>query len=518
MPTQDLDQLADALTKNRRSWKDASVQSAIKQLKANRNFSALAELTEKCARYQPNDPMLRRLQAQALIETGQPATAISVIEGILARIAADHREVPELQGLLGRAYKQILVDSGGDQDAAHRALLKKATAAYSDAYRVDTSSYWHGGNLLALGWRAERQGVSKSNPGQLMTLARRVMAAARAAAVNSGDPWAYATMAEASVALRDPAATEAALRDFLNAEGLDAFQVGSLLRQLVQVWQLEGNEWAGALAALRARHTRLPGADATLLGAGDVQYLLANEPEMKLVYERILGPASGLVPYAWWQLANLRATGVAAVRDEQNRTIGTAFVIDGGSLLDQWAGSTLALTNFHVINRDGVEKGLRPESAELVFEAVDPTRRHTVSKLLWESPPRDFDCAVLQLDPPPPAAGAAPLARRLPLRDAQPASRIYIIGHPAGRGLEFSIQDNDLLDHDEGLSSITRLHYRASTEGGSSGSPVFKEGQWEAIAIHHAYTESKLNGKAGTYQANEGIGLQSLRAALQVTA
>ena len=61
--------------------------------------------------------------------------------------------------------------------------------------------------------------------------------------------------------------------------------------------------------------------------------------------------------------------------------------------------------------------------------------------------------------------------------------RAFIIrpfdGHPGGRELAFSFQDNELLDH-EGptagkpqIPGVCRVHYRASTEAGSGGSPVF---------------------------------------------
>jgi hypothetical protein len=522
MPNEDLDSLTKALVENRIGWRDPSVQSTLETLRADRNFAALAALTEKCARFHPNEPKLRRLQAQALIDSGQPATAVSVIESVKSHLTNDDPELPELQGLLGRAYKQMLIDSGSGRSAEQRDLLERAIAAYRIAYEVDSKRYWHGVNLLALGWRAQRQGLAQGNARKLTELAQQVMATASAAAWDSLDPWALATVAEASIALRDPAATEDALRAFLNAKGLEAFHVGSLLRQLVQVWQLDGKEWLGALTALRAMHMRLPGVDATLMAASDVQQLVAAGAEAKLVYERILSPANGLVPFEWIQLANTRATGVAAVRASdpygRDSTIGTAFVVDGGSLLDKWKDHTLALTNFHVVNREGVRKGARPDAVELVFEAVDPARRHAICQILWESPEEEFDCAILQLDPPPPTSGVPPMARKLPLKSATPPALVYIIGHPNGRGLEFSMHNNELLDHNHGLSLVTRIHYRAPTEGGSSGSPVFKEGRWEAIAIHHGYTETRLDGNAGGYRANEGIGLASIKARLTAIA
>jgi len=77
---------------------------------------------------------------------------------------------------------------------------------------------------------------------------------------------------------------------------------------------------------------------------------------------------------------------------------------------------------------------------------------------------------------------------------------------PAPGSLSFSIQDNVLLDHE-----APRLHYRAPTEGGSSGSPVFNS-QWKLIGLHHAGSKEmrRLHGQAGTYAANEGIWIQSI--------
>ncbi|MGH9894297.1 MAG: trypsin-like serine peptidase, partial [bacterium] len=115
-----------------------------------------------------------------------------------------------------------------------------------------------------------------------------------------------------------------------------------------------------------------------------------------------------------------------------------------------------------------------------------------------------------------------PIARALPV--LEDAARVYIIGHPGGRDLAFSFQDNELLDH-EGpptgqpqIPDVCRLHYRAPTEGGSSGSPVFNARLWEVIALHHKGGKMgmpKLNGKDGTYAANEGISIQSMVAVLR---
>src|SRR5262245_41581395 len=105
-------------------------------------------------------------------------------------------------------------------------------------------------------------------------------------------------------------------------------------------------------------------------------------------------------------------------------------------------------------------------------------------------------------------------------------ARVYVIGYPGGRDLAFSFQDNELLDHEgppqgrPGVEGVCRVHYRAPTEGGSSGSPVFNSRLWQVIALHHKGGKigmPKLNGKEGTYGANEGISIQSIAAAMQAT-
>src|SRR5262249_15141139 len=91
---------------------------------------------------------------------------------------------------------------------------------------------------------------------------------------------------------------------------------------------------------------------------------------------------------------------------------------------------------------------------------------------------------------------------RLPSVDG--VEKIYVIGHPGGRSMSVSLNDNLLLDWDDRM-----IHYRSPTEGGSSGSPVFNQ-QWDLIGLHHAgaLDMPRLKGKRGTYAANEGIWIQ----------
>lgn len=92
------------------------------------------------------------------------------------------------------------------------------------------------------------------------------------------------------------------------------------------------------------------------------------------------------------------------------------------------------------------------------------------------------------------------------LRDSDTITRgerVNIIQHPQGRPKEVSLHDNK-------VSYIydVAIRYRADTEGGSSGSPVFNN-NWELVALHHAGWNEP--GGAAT---NEGIRIVSIVAFL----
>jgi V8-like Glu-specific endopeptidase len=187
--------------------------------------------------------------------------------------------------------------------------------------------------------------------------------------------------------------------------------------------------------------------------------------------------------------------------------------VSGGDFAPGKAGELFLLTNAHVVSDDGAVQArhgsLDPGDARVVFElqektAADGPDRRAV-RLLWTSPPDRLDATLLALDPPMAAPGGFPLARRLPSADGQ--QKVYIIGHAGGRSLSLSLHDNLLLDHDDDRL----IHYRAPTEAGSSGSPVFDQ-KWELIGLHHAggLALDRLRNQPGKYAANEGIWIRRI--------
>ena len=248
--------------------------------------------------------------------------------------------------------------------------------------------------------------------------------------------------------------------------------------------------------------------------------------------EAVLG-ADGPQTFAWWRAGIEAARSVGVVRQRLGRRLGSGFLVRAGDLgLTAQPDELLFLTNHHVVNPEGTTPAIKPADAEVVFEASDePARAFAVSALLWTSPVSRHDASLLRLQALPAGVRPLPVATDLPALppppDAAgkpPRARVYVIGYPGGRELSFSFQDNELIDHegpDSGkpqIDGVCRVHYRAPTEGGSSGSPVFDDRQWRVIALHHMggkFGMPRLNGAAGNYAANEGLAMRTLVAALQ---
>ena len=244
------------------------------QLRDLREFDLLTQLSERVARSHPHDPLIRRLQTQGLIETGHTTAAIEVARSGLKGLADSHGEWSELNGLIGRAYKQIVMDAAEPRDPDSRAALRESLKAYAKPYRKDTNNTWHAINLAAVSSFAKRVGIkSPANLGA-RELAGAVIQTIETKPENIRDHWDAATLAEAYLALSDLAEVERHLKTYLADARVSAFDVGSTLRQFSQVWGLKDAKDArerGILQALGARLLQLPGADIGLSPQSGVQ-------------------------------------------------------------------------------------------------------------------------------------------------------------------------------------------------------------------------------------------------------
>lgn len=500
----------------------ADAKALVEQLRNQRDYALMGDLAEAVSRLDPQDARNRRLYAQWLIEAGKVTAAIDMLQGQARRLPRTHPEAAEASGLLGRAWKQIFLDSADKRSPTARRALRNAMGCYRAGYEAAPQlNTWHGVNLVALLTRARRLGLRTAPGLDPQSIAARLVADLQARPTNQHDDWFLPTLAEASLGLGDWAATEEHVRRCILAEQVRAFHVASTLRQFTEVWDLEQQDARGRALVdmLRARLLSLEDSELRLTPA-EVERLRSQPTPDTAQLEVVLG-STGTQTYRWWQTGIQRAAAVAAIRQKLGGRIGSGFLVRAGDLQREPADELLVLTNFHVVNGQGMHGALQPHEAEVAFEAVDAGAKHEVREIVWSSPVERHDASLLRLHPPVAGVQPLPIARALPALDDNP--RVYIIGHPGGREMAFSFQDNALIDH-EGpplgkppIGDVWHVHYRAPTEGGSSGSPVFNARLWEVIALHHGGGREgvpRLNGQPGTYAANEGIALQSIIAAM----
>jgi len=495
----------------------AQAGDLVLELRNARQYPEMARLAEAISRRLPGDARNRRLYGQALIEQGLVTAAIDMLKPLARRLPHDHPEHAEAVGLLGRAHKQIFLDAGDKTTDAAREALKQAIAVYRKPFEEDPGKTWHGVNLLALLTRARRLGLKIAPDLEPGEVAARVIQQLDAVPPQRRDEWHLPTLAEASLGLGDWARVEAALKSYVADDKTQAFLIASTLRQFTAVWDIESIDARGRSLAdiLRARLLQLSQGEVQLTPSMLQQARQQADPPAGQL-EAVLGDC-GTNTWNWWKTGLERASAVCSVRARLGGRVGTGWLVQAASLGLTPGDERLVMTNHHVVNANGENKGIQPDAAELVFEAIDAGKVYTVKEIVWSSPVERHDCTLLRLNEPLTDMVPLPLAKHLPVLEQQ--ARVYVIGHPGGRDLAFSLQDNELLDHEgppQGkpqIPGVCRVHYRAPTEGGSSGSPVFNGNLWEVVALHHMGGKlgmPRLNGQPGTYAANEGIALQSI--------
>ena len=108
-----------------------------------------------------------------------------------------------------------------------------------------------------------------------------------------------------------------------------------------------------------------------------------------------------------------------------------------------------------------------------------------VERVLAMSPQSELNYSLTLLDRWPGRVLSVNLCPKTPA----PGDAIFLLGFPGGRGLEVSIDDNEVVaptaTHSRAAlaNAADVLLYKAPTEGGSSGSPVFNA-DWELAGIH----------------------------------
>ncbi|WP_292530705.1 serine protease [Methylocystis sp.] len=508
----------------------AEAASLLGPLRDLREFERLCVVADLVCGLDEENAEARRLYAQGLIETRRFAAAIGVLEEAKIRYGESHREYAELEGLLGRVYKQLLMDIVDPNNIWASEYLRRAVESYNGPYTRDRgNNFWHGINLGALTHAAARRGLKSPSGRSARDYVDELIVTLNAIGPAHRNEWWSATLGEAYAARTEWKKSEDALRAYLGNTNTTPFMLASTLRQLRQLWAIQDTkEGAELLQMLEAALMRRPTPGAVLrMDASHLREMRNLEAKDSQRLQRLVGPR-GLETLEWYKMGLGRAASVAAITEKLGLRFGTGFMVEAGDFGVEPADEKLLLTNFHVLNKNGLGGRRSLSNVKVVFEAIaDVPLSFAVDEVLVESPADGgLDYSLIRLN-----GSTEPLKTLEICADAEmslsPEPRVYVIGYPLGDVMQFSLQDNVLKDHELPPTgkppdpTRLRLHYTASTEKGSSGSPVFND-KWECIGLHHAGGKSLpqdevsgipgLNGSSVMRDFNEGIWIGSIQA------
>jgi hypothetical protein len=474
-------------------WRNGEILDMLFALRRKRRTAELLALADVQIQLGEAEPRIVRLYAQALIDAGHLSAARLTLEAIIADRLMPAFERAEAHGLLARIAKRIYI-AGWKLDRQARASdLNDAIRNYGAVYESAPDRYsWQGIRWAACVERARRDRLPLLELPRTDGVAREILV--RVEARPDPSHWDLTTALEASIVLADwPRAVDIAMKLAAHPKA-DAFHYQSILDDLDGLWQLDPEDAAQGqiLMALRQALLRQAGGELKL-GEAAVEKL-----------EKVWGNAS-YQPYAWLRTGLERCASITKIRTRMGKGIGTGFVISGGDLAPSQQGKKLVLTNYHVVSPGGVFPGsVAPEDGEAFFEVLN--QRMNLGTLLAFSPPNEFDYALLEVDGLTQSA-IAPVPLRFQL--AASVKRLYVIGHPKAADLAISLHDSERI-----ANNSSYIHYKTPTIGGNSGSPVFEDSSWQAVALHHAGPPFCWKD-APDQKVNEGILLPAIRAHAQ---
>lgn len=503
------------------------------KLRRKRQFRLMSKVGEAIIRSDQTNPQILRQYAQSLIDQDIFSAAELVLQLIIQTPDTSVTELVEAHGLKGRIYKQLYVGVTGNSNSRKKIFFEKALNSYLHGYRLDRRNYWNAINVVALLKRGKRDGISFHGMPNADKVAKEVLAILKENEEKSNDSppaWEVATNLEALIALGsfDEATQKALDYSLCFDKDADAFEFHSTIRQLIEVWQLNDEESPGSeiLPILRGALLKREGGVVNLTPQQanrefeNLEQMLTEgleikkaEPEsenlsQKKGYEKNFTQEE-MQSLGWISLAIKRTQSIARIENIVGEGVGTGWLVKSADFFSNCGGDeVLLVTNSHVVSADPADEALMPQHARINFQGINKV--YQVEKIIWNDSRNNLDTTFLKIK-------GNPQIEPLPVNQSavemcEPPPRVYVIGHPKGGEIRFSLHNSHLVACNERL-----LHYRTPTEPGSSGSPVFDGKFWEVVALHHSGKNDmpRLDGKAGTYEANEGITVLAIKKAIE---
>jgi Trypsin-like peptidase domain/MAP3K TRAFs-binding domain len=462
------------------------IKKTLGLIRRKRQFADLEHAASLFTMAGREDPVIRRQWCQSLLDQGRVLQALATLNFMSQKYSDDPVEGPEIRGLVGRTYKQLFIKDGDPES-----LSAAITAYRADWERRQGNYRWHGINLVALLSRAKRDGIATDNTVDAAAVAQQIRDDIEAQGASG--VWDYATSMEAAIAQQDEDAVLALAKKYVQHPDVDAFELGSTLHQLKDVWCLEGTTIGNKL---------LPVLEYAALQreGGSVHPMQLGKVPDGEGFEAVYG-SEAVVKLQWIDTLYRCCTAIGRIGNAATGDpAGTGFLMSGADLCSAWGNGPLFLTNSHVISLDPVDDApLRPLEAEIEFTRLNGRPRVRLGELVYSSPRIEMDISILRVIPPSDSSKLE-FCSFLPKISNTSMQRVYVIGHPRGQELAVSLYDNSLAEY-----SQQYVRYRSPTEEGNSGSPVLDR-QLSCFAVHHR----ALMGK----QLNEGITLEAIRRAI----
>ena len=506
--TEICDGLINYLSDTDDRFPESDAKEVMKMLRDNRYFDLMLSVGDAFLQAEQRSPQIQRQYAQALLDKNMISAGVFVLQALIEKKELTNEEQSEAVGLLGRAGKQSYINATDKNRKRNIDYLKSAIKYYHDVYESDHTFNWHGINAVALLYRAERDEIEIDGYPHPSQIAKEVLKAiAEKELLGHATMWDYATAAEASLALGRTKEAVKWLAEYVDHKKVNAFEISSTLRQFTEVWEIdESKKPEGKLVSiLKAALLKQDGGSIRVaLDQGGLSDLMNEHVEEG--FEKVFGK-DGTIPMQWFFTGIERAQNVARIESKSSgKKIGTGFLMQGKDLDPALGDELFLLTNDHVISERG--GAVKPQQARANFEMRKIVL--DIKEIVWSSSKKELDFSLCRLEGEITGAASYPIDDSVLSRDGK--QRVYIIGHPSGRDLSFSINDNKVLDFEAPM-----FHYRAPTEPGSSGSPVFDD-EWNLVGLHHRGLDKmpRLNDQEGYYEANEGIWIRSIREAIEV--